>query len=134
MDHLFCYLLSFFLSIVETVTSVIGAGQRDGTNAYLASFPIFLLRSMHIVSRIAEVMASVTIVHKKRENRPDAVMQSSIARSSRIDRARGKRIVKPRWYWSVERSIPRQECRVNKSPVLVISAAFTLSMKELPAR
>ena len=31
---------------------------------------------------------------------PEAVMQSETERLSRMDKARGKRIVKPKWYWS----------------------------------
>jgi hypothetical protein len=32
---------------------------------------------------------------------PEADMQSETERSSRMDIARGKRIVKPKWYWSM---------------------------------
>jgi len=35
---------------------------------------------------------------------PEAVMQSETERSSRMDNARGKRIVKPKWYWSTIRT------------------------------
>ena len=49
------------------------------------------------------------------KNVPVADMQSAMVRSSRIDKARGKRMVNPRWYKSV----------------VVISAALTLMMNEL---
>jgi hypothetical protein len=33
----------------------------------------------------------------------EAVMQSETERLTRMDKARGKRIVNPKWYWSVIR-------------------------------
>ncbi len=35
---------------------------------------------------------------KERNMAPEAVIQSETERSSRMDKARGKRIVKPKWY------------------------------------
>ena len=35
------------------------------------------------------------------EDVPDAAIQSERERSSRIDRALGKRMVHPTWYWSI---------------------------------
>jgi hypothetical protein len=35
---------------------------------------------------------------KERDTAPEAVIQSATERSSRMDMARGKRIVKPKWY------------------------------------
>ena len=58
---------------------------------------------------------------------PDAVMQSETERSSRMDKARGKRIVKPKWYWSTIR-ISEQSyhaLRMYEIPEARISAAFT---------
>lgn len=112
-------------------------GGMPPENDYLASFPIFLFRSVRMVSRIAGMCES-RIGCTRYGIQPEALMQSSIPRSSRIDSARGNRIVRPRWYWSVqkreEKSTPGKGGSTLDSPVLVISAAFTLSINELQER
>ena len=62
---------------------------------------------------------------------PLAGMQSANDRSSRMDRARGKRIVSPRWYWSVDSERSYSLSDHPDSPDGMISAALTFKIKEL---
>lgn len=64
MVNLLCSRLSFFLSIVETVNDVLAIVQCNVTSVYLASFPIFLLRSVRTVSRIANMIELMRGAHK----------------------------------------------------------------------
>jgi hypothetical protein len=65
--NLLCRGLSFFLSIAETVTNMTVIEQCSTTGVYLASFPIFLLRSVRKVSRAADMTEPTTGVHKMKE-------------------------------------------------------------------
>lgn len=67
MTDLLCHRLSFFLSIVEAVTNMTIIEQCNATSAYLASFPIFLLRSVRKVSRTADVIEPMAGAHKMRD-------------------------------------------------------------------
>ena len=136
MDYLFRRHLSFLLSIVEAVSDVLAIQQYNTASVWLASFSIFLLHSVWKVSNrtaVIESMAGAHIMYTKQTGRGHTI---TVARSSRILRARGKCIVRPRWYQSAESLTQNQQKGVESflthSPVWVISAAFTLNMKELP--
>lgn len=99
--------------------------------AHPESLSIFLLRSDRMLSRTAKTTQSLYRWNKK--NVPDAVMQSAMDRSSRMDKARGNLIVTPKWYWSISHGTSARQC-VQKHciiPEVVISAALTFSMNEL---
>lgn len=70
---------------------------------------------------------------------PVAVIHSAILRSSRMDKALGKRIVNPRLYIAVYEAFLKPErirriCEKGYQPEGTISAAFTFNMNELKVK